>query len=101
MDRLETQLIAEYTENNYHTEVAMLSAIRAERFDLLKELSEIALRHRENGYITKEDQERRDHITKEAAYNKEKLRAAAKKLSYKAAYVNMGHYYPKFERIEE
>ena len=49
MEKLELELIEAYTNENYHNEALMIKAISQSRFDLLKELSDIAIKHKEDG----------------------------------------------------
>ena len=55
MEKLELELIEAYTENNYHNEALMIQAISFERFDLLKELADIKIKHLEDGFMSKEN----------------------------------------------
>lgn len=55
MEKLELQLIEAYTNENYHNEALMIKAISQSRFDLLKELSDIAIKHKEYGHLSQEN----------------------------------------------
>ena len=67
MENLELQLIEAYTDENYHNEALMIKAISQERFDLLKELSDIAIKHREDGFLSQENSNKRNYIAKQLA----------------------------------
>ena len=61
----ELQLIKAYTDENYHNEALMIKAISEERFDLLKELAEIKIKHLEDGFISQDNLLKRREIEKE------------------------------------
>lgn len=65
MENLELQLIEAYTNENYHNEALMIKAISQSRFDLLKELSDIAIKHNEDGYLSQENYAKRYEIEKQ------------------------------------
>ena len=67
MKKLELQLIEAYTDENYHNEALMIKAISQERFDLLKELSDIAISHKEDGFLSQENYKKRYEIEKQLA----------------------------------
>ena len=67
MENLELELIEAYTNENYHNEALMLKAISQGRFDLLKNLSDIAIKHIEDGHLSQEDYNKRYEIKKELA----------------------------------
>ena len=47
MENLELELIEAYTNENFHNEALMLKAISQGRFDLLKEIADIVIKHNE------------------------------------------------------
>ena len=47
-------------DDNFHTDAKILECLEAGRYDLVIELSKIAMQHEEQGYITKEQQDYRD-----------------------------------------
>ena len=65
MRDLELELIEAYTEENYHNEALMIKAISQSRFDLLKELSDIAIKHNEDGHLSQENYNKRYEIEKD------------------------------------
>lgn len=65
MEKLEIQLIEAYANENYHNEALMIKAISQSRFDLLKELSDIAIKHKEDGHLSQENYNKRYEIEKE------------------------------------
>ena len=67
MENLELELIEAYTNENYHSEALMIKAISQGRFDLLKNLSDIAIKHIEDGHLTQENYNKRYEIEKELA----------------------------------
>ena len=67
MENLELELIEAYTDENYHSEALMIKAISQSRFDLLKEIADIAIKHKEDGYLTQENYNKRYEIEKELA----------------------------------
>jgi nicotinamide riboside kinase len=62
MENLELQLIEAYTDENYHNEALMIKAISQERFDLLKELADIKIKHLEDGFMSQENINKRSEI---------------------------------------
>lgn len=62
MRDLELELIEAYTEENYHNEALMIKAISQGRFDLLKEIADIAIKHNEDGHLSEENYNRRNEI---------------------------------------
>ena len=67
MRNLELKLIEAYTDENYHNEALMIKAISQSRFDLLKNLSDIAIKHIEDGHLSQENYNKRYEIEKELA----------------------------------
>ena len=67
MRNLELKLIEAYKDENYHNEALMIKAISEERFDLLKELADIAIKHIEDGHLSQENYNKRYEIEKELA----------------------------------
>ncbi len=67
MENLELELIEAYTNENYHSEALMIKAISQSRFDLLKEIADIAIKHKEDGHLTQENYNKRYEIEKELA----------------------------------
>lgn len=67
MRNLELQLIEAYTDKNYHNEALMIKAISHSRFDLLKEITDIAIKHIEDGHLSQENYNKRYEIKKELA----------------------------------
>ena len=67
MENLELELIEAYTNENLHNEALMLKAISQGRFDLLKEIADIAIKHNEDGHLSQENYSRRYKIEKELA----------------------------------
>ena len=65
MEKIEIQLIEAYTNENYHNEALMIKAISQSRFDLLKELSDIAIKHNEDGYLSEYNFNKRYEIEKQ------------------------------------
>ena len=65
MEKLELELIEAYTENNYHNEALMIKAVSQERFDLLKELADIEIKHLEDGCMSQDNLLKRREIEKE------------------------------------
>lgn len=65
MEKLELQLIEAYTDENYHNEALMIQAISQERFDLLKELADIKIKHLEDGFMSESNIIRRRGIEQE------------------------------------
>ena len=50
----------ELTNDNNHTDSLMIECIEMARYDVLKELSDLAITHTEQGFLTKEQQDYRD-----------------------------------------
>ena len=67
MENLELELIEAYTNENYHSEALMIKAISQGRFDLLKEIADIAIKHNEDGFLSEENYNKRYKIEKELA----------------------------------
>ena len=67
MEKLELQLIEAYTNENYHNEALMIKAISQSRFDLLKDIADIAIKHIEDGHLSQENYNKRYEIEKELA----------------------------------
>ena len=67
MENLELELIEAYTNENLHNEALMLKAISQGRFDLLKEIADIAIKHNEDGFLSEENYNKRYKIEKELA----------------------------------
>ena len=65
MENLELQLIEAYTNENYHNEALMIKVISQERFDLLKDLADIKIKHLEDGFMSQENISRRREIEQE------------------------------------
>lgn len=62
MEKLELQLIEAYTDENYHNEALMIQAISQGRFDLLKELADIKIKHLEDGFMSEANINKRREI---------------------------------------
>ena len=67
MENLELELIEAYTNENYHNEALMIKAISQSRFDLLKEIADITIKHNEDGHLSEENYKKRYEIEKELA----------------------------------
>ena len=67
MEKIELQLIEAYTNENYHNEALMIKAISQGRFDLLKDIADIAIKHNKDGHLSQENYNKRYKIEKELA----------------------------------
>ena len=67
MEKLELQLIEAYTNENYHNEALMIKAISQSRFDLLKEIADIAIKHNEDGHLSQDNYNKRYEREKQLA----------------------------------
>lgn len=67
MKNLELELIEAYTNENYHNEALMVKAISQGRFDLLKDIADIAIKHNEDGFLSEDNYNKRYKIEKELA----------------------------------
>ena len=65
MRDLELELIEAYTDENYHNEALMIKAISEERFDLLKDIADIAIKYIEDGHLSQENYNKIYEIEKE------------------------------------
>ena len=67
MENLELKLIEAYTNENRHYEALILKAISQGRFDLLKDIADIAIKHIKYGYLSEYNFNKRYEIEKELA----------------------------------